>query len=87
MSETSSAAASSGAVAAAAGASGGSSRKESGLIGGIFSRAQHDSIRVKFSDVDWATIVRAGGVSQSEVSELSPTTHRTSSTAVLGMIL
>lgn len=41
---------------------------ESGLVGGIFSKAQHDSIRVKFSDVDWATIVRAGNLSQTEVS-------------------
>ena len=48
----------------AGGAGGGN---ESGLVGGIFSKKDHDSIRVKFSDVDWATIVRAGGVSQSEV--------------------
>lgn len=40
---------------------------ESGLVGGIFSKAQHDGIHVKFSDVDWATIVRAGNVSQTEV--------------------
>ncbi|CAM9408075.1 unnamed protein product, partial [Ectocarpus sp. 13 AM-2016] len=43
---------------------------ESGLVGGIFSKAQHDGIRVKFSDVDWATIVRAGNVSQTEVEQL-----------------
>ncbi|CAM9887279.1 unnamed protein product [Ectocarpus sp. 4 AP-2014] len=43
---------------------------ETGLVGGIFSKAQHDGIRVKFSDVDWATIVRAGNVSQTEVEQL-----------------
>lgn len=36
-------------------------RKESGLVGGIFSKKEHDGVHVKFSDVDWATIVRAGG--------------------------
>lgn len=42
--------------------------RDSGLIGGIFSKKEHDSIRVKFSDVDWATIVRSGGfLSHSEV--------------------
>lgn len=42
-------------------------RKESGLVGGLFSKKEHDGIHVKFSDVDWATIVRAGGLSQVEV--------------------
>lgn len=46
---------------------GGEARGASGLIGGIFSKRDHDSIRVKFTDVDWATIVRAGGVTHSEV--------------------
>lgn len=36
-------------------------RAESGLLGGIFSRKDHTGIHVKFHDVDWATIVRAGG--------------------------
>lgn len=36
-------------------------RAESGLLGGIFSRKEHTGIHVKFHDVDWATIVRAGG--------------------------
>lgn len=41
---------------------------EPGLLGGIFSRQGHGEIRVKFSDVDWATLVRAGGfLSQQEV--------------------
>ena len=47
---------------------GGDARGASGLVGGIFSKRDHDGIRVKFTDVDWATIVRAGGVTQSEVS-------------------
>lgn len=42
-------------------------RKESGLVGGIFAKKEHDGVHVRFSDVDWATIVRAGGLSQSEV--------------------
>lgn len=43
-------------------------RVQSGLVGGIFSKKEHDGVHVKFSDVDWATIVRAGGfLSQSEV--------------------
>lgn len=42
-------------------------RKESGLVGGLFSKKEHDGIHVKFSDVDWATIVRAGGLSHGEV--------------------
>ena len=42
-------------------------RKESGLVGGLFAKKEHDGIHVRFSDVDWATIVRAGGLSQSEV--------------------
>lgn len=50
---------------------GGEARRESGLVGGIFNKRDHDSIRVKFTDVDWATIVRAGGVTQSEVSKPS----------------
>lgn len=42
--------------------------RDSGLIGGIFSKKEHDSIRVNFSDVDWATIVRSGGfLTQGEV--------------------
>lgn len=49
------------------GAGGAGGGNESGLVGGIFSKKDHDSIRVKFSDVDWATIVRAGSVTQSEV--------------------
>lgn len=42
---------------------------EPGLLGGIFSRQGHGGIHVKFSDVDWATLVRSGGfISQQEVS-------------------
>eukprot|EP00903_Cladosiphon_okamuranus_P020575 g18886.t1 len=48
----------------------GEARGASGLVGGIFSKRDHDSIRVKFTDVDWATIVRAGSVTQSEVEQL-----------------
>lgn len=41
---------------------------EPGLLGGIFSRQGHSGIHVKFSDVDWATLVRSGGfISQQEV--------------------
>lgn len=41
---------------------------EGGLLGGIFSRQGHGGIHVKFSDVDWATLVRMGGfLSQQEV--------------------
>lgn len=48
------------------------SRQQSGLVGGIFSKKEHDGVHVKFSDVDWATIVRAGGfLSHSEVCVLS----------------
>lgn len=46
-------------------------RQQSGLVGGIFTKKEHDGIHVRFSDVDWATIVRAGGLSQSEVGVLS----------------
>ncbi|CAM9186984.1 unnamed protein product [Sphacelaria rigidula] len=44
---------------------------EPGLLGGIFSRQGHGEIHVKFSDVDWATLVRSGGfLSQQEVEML-----------------
>ena len=46
----------------------GETSRDSGLVGGIFNKKEHDGIHVKFSDVDWATIVRAGGfISHGEV--------------------
>lgn len=51
-------------------ASGGTGAEASatGLLGGIFSRQGHANIHVKFSDVDWATIVRSGDfLTQQEV--------------------
>lgn len=55
---------------------------EPGLLGGIFSRQGYASIHVKFSDVDWATLVRSGDfISTEEVRSSEGVGHGTKRSA------
>lgn len=60
------------------------SDSETGLLGGIFSRQGHAALHVKFSDVDWATLVRSGGfITQQEVSAIRKTVTSTTLSVML----